>query len=162
MNLKPNILGIDPGLERTGWCIIPSQNQSIQAGIVITSSKDPIGIRLYNLQKQIEKIIEEKNIHLLSIEKIVITKKIESRLEQVLQARGVILSLAGKFQLRVQEIAPNTIKKAITGSGKANKTDIKNALRLIYKIEHQKDYTDDVYDAIAIALTCKNSLSYDF
>jgi len=162
MNLKKNILGIDPGIERTGWCVIHSYDPSIQSGLILTSSNDLLWRRLYELQTQIEKIIQEHNINLLAIEKFIATKKIESKLQQVLQARGVILSLAGKFQLRVLEIAPNTIKKAITGSGKANKNDIKNALHLIYKIEHKKGYTDDVYDAIAIALTCKNMDSYDF
>ncbi|GIX40605.1 MAG: crossover junction endodeoxyribonuclease RuvC [Leptospiraceae bacterium] len=154
-----NLLGIDPGLERTGWCIVnPLNDLIIIPGIIITSSTNKIQTRLYLLQNQIETIIQEHHIKILAIEKIIASKKIESKLIEILQARGVLLALAGKYDLAVVEIAPSTIKKAITGSGKARKNDIKNTLQHMYKIEHKKEFTDDVYDAIAIALTGKEMI----
>jgi len=156
---SPNILGIDPGLERIGWCVINVLNDAlIVPGIILTSSQYKLWTRLYDLQEKIEQIIQDYSIKILAIEKVIATKKIESKLNEVLQARGVILSLAGKYNLLVDEISPNTIKKAVSGSGKAKKEDIKNVIQKIYKIPTKKEYTDDVYDAIAIALTCKQKL----
>lgn len=148
------ILGVDPGIERTGWSIINTLTKQLELnGLITTSKNDEISFRLYELQNQIERLIIEHNIKILAIEKIYSHKKILMNLDKILQARGVILSMAGKYSLEVQEFTPTQIKKALTGSGKATKEDI---IRTVYKIYHIKNdtYTDDVYDAIAIGLTC--------
>ncbi len=150
-----NILGIDPGLERTGWCIIKSRD--IFSGLIQTSRDLSIPTRLYNLQSEIETLILINGIQFLAIEKIIPSKRIFANLDAILQARGVILALAGKFNLLFKEYTPTQVKKSITGSGNAKKEDIIRTIKFLYKIE-DTSYTDDVYDAIAIALTCKDHI----
>lgn len=148
------ILGVDPGLERTGWSIVNSLTKQVEvSGLITTNKNEDISLRLYNLQNQMEQIILTHNVKILAIEKIYSSKKFVMNLEKVLQARGVILSIAGKYSLQVQEFTPAQVKKALTGSGKATKEDIIRTIFKIYQI-NDKSYTDDVYDAIAISLTC--------
>lgn len=148
------ILGVDPGIERTGWCIINTITKAIELhGLIHTDKTKDISTRLYDLQCQMENIIINHKINILAIEKFYSYKNIISKLDKVLQARGVILALAGKYSLKIQEFTPTQVKKALTGSGKATKDDMIRTIYKIYQI-HNDSYTDDVYDAIAISLTC--------
>ncbi len=64
------ILGIDPGLERTGWAAVQTQPLNImKANLIITTSEDSMALRLNQIYEQLEKIIKEFNPDILSIEK---------------------------------------------------------------------------------------------
>ncbi len=147
------ILGIDPGLERTGWAAVQTQPLNImKANLITTTLEDSIALRLNQIYEQLEKIIKEFNPDILSIEKFFSNSKINKNSEKVLQARGVILSVAGKYNLKIKEYTPTQIKKSLINTAKATKNDIKYFIKKNFHSPNIECEIDDVYDAIAIAL----------
>lgn len=159
-----NKMGIDPGLERTGFAILNSKNELLEIGLIETNKKERLPTRLKEIYNALQNLIEKYEIKLLILERIIATNKIRSNLEKVLQARGCILTLAGLKNLEVVEVHPKIVKKAITGSGNAKKEEIKNSLGKIYRFKIQdKKLFDDSYDALAIGLTYSEvNINYDY
>ncbi len=149
-----NRIGIDPGLEKSGFAILNKNNQILRIGIVETKKEDEIQKRLKLIYQTFYALIDEYQIELILIEKIISTKSILTNIEKILQARGCILTLAGIKNLNVIEIHPKTVKKIITGYGNANKKSIQRALEKVYGYSFKGEIlTDDGYDALAIALS---------
>lgn len=157
-----NIMGIDPGLERTGFAILNPKGELLEIGLIETKKGENLPIRLKEIYNSLQNLIEKYEVKLLILERIIATNKIQSNLEKILQARGCILTLAGQKNLEVIEVHPKIVKKAITGNGNSKKEEIKNALEKIYKITiKNKKILDDGYDALAIALSHNKITNFD-
>ena len=147
------VLGIDPGLCKTGWGVIDKagfKSSWVAHGIFQTKSETPLPDRLFYLHEQVKIIIELYKPDVLCIEEIFMNNNPESTLKLGM-ARGVLLMLPGIFKIPVFEYRPNYIKKAITGSGHADKEQIMKMIQLLLK---PKDaITKDSADALAIALS---------
>jgi crossover junction endodeoxyribonuclease RuvC len=149
------ILGIDPGFDRLGICILEKEGNKetlLHSSCVITDRKDAFEKRLTALGTELEAVLRKYKPDELAIEKLFFAKNQTTAL-QVAEVRGVILYLSHLHKLSVHEYSPPQVKVAVAGHGKASKGDIANMVPRILKIPADKDMLDDELDAIAIALT---------
>lgn len=149
------ILGIDPGFDRLGVCILDKTGAKevlIFSTCITTSKKDEFSKRLYDAGIQLEKIIATYKPQELAIETLFFTTN-QKTIITVSEIRGVCLYVAEAFRLVVYEYSPAHIKLAIAGHGKATKEDISIMVSRILKIDVGKTVLDDEIDAIAVALT---------
>ena len=147
------IIGIDPGLARVGYGIIETTNGNkklLDCGIIETSKDNIEEKRLLEIFQDLQTIINKWNPNFAAVEKFFFYKS--STTISVVQARGVIMMTLGLLDIPISEYAPSQIKLAISGSGKANKKEILNAVMLDLNLNYAPK-PDDSADAIAIALT---------
>jgi crossover junction endodeoxyribonuclease RuvC len=150
------ILAIDPGYERVGIAIIeksPKEKEVlVYSSCFKTKSLFPFQERLVLIGNEIERVIKKYKPEVLSIEKLYFTTNQKTAMG-VAEARGVIVYLASKFNLKFFEYTPPQIKIAVTGYGKASKNMVMSMIPKLIKI-NDKISSDDELDAIAIGLTC--------
>lgn len=153
--MHSRIFGVDPGYGRIGIAILETigiNHKLIHSECFETTSKLPHSTRLRLLGEKIEEVIKEYAPNQIAIETLLWSKNKKTAL-QVAEARGVILFVATKNDLRIREFNPNQIKLAVTGYGKSDKRQITAMIEKLIKIPPKKRH-DDEYDAIATALTC--------
>lgn len=149
------ILGIDPGFDRLGICILDKTGEKeslVYSTCLITSKKDSFEDRIVSLGISLEKILKEYKPQELAIEKLFLTKNQITAIN-VAQVRGICLYISRLYKLSIYEYSPPEIKLSVTGYGKATKDDIANIVPKILKNPEIKGLLDDEMDAIAIALT---------
>ena len=147
------ILGIDPGLARVGYGIIEFQKGKkvlLDCGIIETNKDKSEGDRLYEIHLDLKQIIKLWNPDLAAVEKFFFYRS--STTISVVQARGVIMMTLGAYQIPISEYAPAQIKLVITGSGKASKKEVIEAVMYHLNMNYAPK-PDDSADALAIALT---------
>ena len=153
------IIGIDPGIRNTGWGIIRhSQNkiEHIEHGVVVPEPNENDAIRLNFISMNLEKIINKYNPTIAVIEKIFVSASGESALKLGM-ARGVALNvLAAKKTISIKELSARNVKKSLTGTGSADKKQIKF---MVEKLLGQSVKQLDASDALAIAIAGFNSLN---
>lgn len=146
------VLGVDPGLLKTGWGVVEINNNNlvyIASGTIFTNAKLPIQERLKNIFVNLNDIIEIYKPDSFSIEETFINNNAVSSLK-LGHARGAAVLSAGMNDLKVYEYLPNAIKKAVTGIGKANKDQIVMMIKCLLPLSSTK--TEDEADALAIAI----------
>jgi crossover junction endodeoxyribonuclease RuvC len=153
MRPNPNrILGIDPGLRRTGWGIIECEGNRlgfIACGTVESRDSDPLAERLVTLRRGLAEIILAHAPAEAAVEETFVNADPRSALK-LGQARGIALLAPAEAGLPVAEYAPNLVKKTIVGAGRAEKAQIRMMLRvLLPKADPQ---SEDAADALAIAI----------
>lgn len=149
------ILGIDPGFDKLGICILDKEGSKetlIHSFCAMTSKKDSFEKRLMDIGTELEKIIKKYKPEELAIEKLFFTKNQRTAIN-VAEVRGVILYICFIHGLSICEYSPPEIKLAIAGHGKATKTDIAHMTSKILAGQLKTGILDDEMDAIAIALT---------
>jgi len=154
------ILGIDPGTATTGWGVLEviSDNlKVIEWGLVETSKEEKVEKRLSKIYKETLAILKKFTPDVFVFEKIFFATNAKTVIS-VGQAQGVMLLAAARSKLAVASYAPGTIKKLITGNGRANKKEVQRAIRKILGNQvkskvHKKTHFDNAADALAIALT---------
>jgi len=148
------ILGIDPGIGRTGWGIVSVQGMTctaLQYGCIETEAKAPLAARLQALYEALVLIIAEHEPEALAIEELFFNTNAKTAMI-VGQARGIVLLLASQKQLPVSIYTPLQVKIATTGYGRAEKAQIGQMVKTILKLE-AVPRPDDASDALAIAIT---------
>ncbi len=148
------IIGIDPGTARVGWAAIKENGSNISAlsyGCITTPVQQSPEMRLLTIHKELAKILSTYKPTHLAIEDLFFTTNAKTVIP-VGEARGVILLAAAQKQIPVVSYAPRAVKRAITGDGLADKTQV---TRMVMRILHldTPPKPDDTADAIAIALT---------
>lgn len=154
------ILGIDPGTATTGFGLVDlngNGNEVITWGLIETNKDILKEHRLNLIFEETLRIIQLHKPDVFVIEKIFFASNAKTVIA-VGQAQGVMLLAASKAKVQVYEYAPGTIKKMITGSGKANKKEVQSHIIKILgdrvKSEaKKKTHFDNAIDALAIALT---------
>ncbi len=152
MNNKQSILGIDPGLNYTGWGVIESasnQEKYISHGVIKTDSKLKLENRLNTIYEDLLKIIEKYKPNQISVEKIFSNSNPESTLK-LGKARGIIFLVAARKKLDISEYSPNTVKKNLVGYGHASKNQVLKMIERIYPNILIQD--EDSADALAVAI----------
>ena len=127
------ILGIDPGLAFTGYGIIESKGnrfKHIAHGAIETSKTDTQGKRLSIIYESIVSLIKTHKPEKAGIEALYFAKNVTSGLA-VSQSLGVILLALEHCAVPVSEIAPNTVKKTVTGIALADKVQVQHCVKLI-------------------------------
>lgn len=154
------ILGIDPGTATTGFGLVnltESGNEVVTWGLIETDKNLLKERRLNFIFEELLTLIEHHKPDVFVFEKVFFASNAKTVIA-VGQAQGVMLLAAHKKGVTVAEYAPGTIKKMITGSGRANKKEVQEHIRKILgdKVKsdkNKKTHFDNCADALAIALT---------
>lgn len=155
------ILGIDPGTARVGWGVIEESGGLLRAkayGCITTDHIHSLPQRLAQIYDAVKKLIKTHKPEYVSVEDLFFSKNVTTGIA-VGQARGVVLLAAAQASIPVVSYAPNTVKKAICGSGSADKPQVQKMVTLILKLK-ETPKPDDTADALAIAAT--HGFSYKF
>ncbi len=145
------ILGIDPGIQKVGWCVLENKCNDIKyinSGTIETKKNNTVPAKLGYINMQIESIFSMFLPDIVAIENVFINKNPKSSII-LSYAKGVILGIVGKYNIDIEEIQANTIKKIITGNGKAEKTQVKYMIKALLPTVDPKTF--DESDAVAIA-----------
>lgn len=149
------VLGLDPGLADTGYGVIEAGKGRIRHvahGSIVTSPNDPTGARLEQIRDRIVEVIEHYNPRQAGVESLYFAKNITSAIP-VAQARGVLLLTLRQFGVPAFEFAPQQIKSAITGTGRADKRQVQELVQMLLGLE-ELPKPDHAADALAAAICC--------
>jgi crossover junction endodeoxyribonuclease RuvC len=153
------ILGLDPGLGTTGWGLIRAEGNrlsQIANGQLKTSPSAPLPERLADLASQLEALLAEHRPEAAAVEEVFVNKNPQSTLK-LGQARGVVLMVAARSGIDVGEYAPRLVKKAVVGTGGAEKTQVHAMVSRL--LPGAKIAGADAADALAIAITHAHHLA---
>ncbi len=146
------VLGIDPGLQHTGWGIIESNNDSLKfiaAGVINTSSKKDMADRLVDIHNGLIGVMDKYYPSTSAIEETYVNENYGSSLKLAHARSAAILTLSLKG-IKPCEYSAKTVKKTLVGSGNAEKQQIMNMLNLL--MPGIKVTSKDASDAVAIAV----------
>jgi crossover junction endodeoxyribonuclease RuvC len=146
------IIGIDPGLRRTGWGIVEAHGNALHfvaAGTVRSDDKQELATRLCQLHDGLAAVIRETAPAEAAVEATFVNKDAAATLK-LGQARGIAMLVPALAGLRVAEYAPNAVKKAVIGVGHGEKQQIHMMVRVL--LPKAKFEGDDAADALAIAI----------
>ncbi len=145
------ILGIDPGLESTGWGIVSfdgkSSYQPVSYGVIKTSPKENLQKRVYTIAEDIGYLAKKYNAEVCSMEDIFFTKNISSAIP-VAKVIGAILHKMAEMEIDTFLYSPREIKMAVTGLGGAEKIQVQTMVRQILKLK-EIPKPDHAADALA-------------
>ena len=146
------ILGVDPGLNRCGWGVIASEGSRlvyVAHGVIKPAPQQQLASRLHDLFAGLNEVIERHQPHEAAVEETFVNSNARAALA-LGQARGVALAAAARQGIAVAEYAPATIKKAVVGSGGADKTQVAFMVRRL--LPTAGDVSADAADALGVAL----------
>lgn len=147
------ILGIDPGLRRTGWGVVSVEGWRlgfIACGTIPSDATMALPERLKALHEGIARVIADHAPDEAAIEETFVNKDAQATLK-LGHARGVAMLACAQAGLDVAEYAPNQVKKTIVGAGHAEKAQIQTMVRVLLPKADPKGA--DAADALAVALT---------
>jgi crossover junction endodeoxyribonuclease RuvC len=151
----PRILGIDPGLNVTGYGVIEIARRGprvVEAGVIRgPSSREPLGDRLEVIHKAVCDVITSLGPSILALEELYSHYERPRTAILMGHARGVICLAASQNGIPVHHYAATQIKKMLTGSGRAPKGQMQQAVQRELQLP-QTPEPPDVADALAIAL----------
>ena len=147
------ILGLDPGLGTTGWGVIRADGNRlahIANGQIRTDPSTPLPRRLSNLYEALGDVIRAERPDSAAAEEVLGNTNAQSTLK-LGQARGVVLLAAASAGLAIGEYHPSTVKKAVVGTGGAEKRQIQAMMAVL--LPGAKLSGPDAADALAVAIT---------
>jgi crossover junction endodeoxyribonuclease RuvC len=147
------ILGIDPGLRRTGWGVVEITGNRlvfIGCGSVISNDRDDMATRLLALHDGLTRILDEFRPDEAAVEATFVNKDAQATLK-LGQARGIAMVVPAKAGVPVAEYAPNVVKKSIVGAGHGDKVQVRMMIGVL--LPKADPATHDATDALAIAVT---------
>ncbi|KZX52562.1 crossover junction endodeoxyribonuclease RuvC [Erythrobacter sp. EhN03] len=148
----PLILGLDPSLSCTGWGVIRAEGARlvhVANGQVPTDAKAPMAQRLAHLQAALAEVIATHRPDRAAAEEVFVNKNAQSTLK-LAQARGCVLAACGAAGLDVNEHAARLVKKAVVGTGAADKRQVQAMLAVL--LPGVKIAGADAADALAVAI----------
>lgn len=146
------ILGLDPSLSCTGWGVVRSEGSRLSHlanGQLPTDPKAPIAQRLANLHAGIAAVIAEHKPDRAACEEVFVNDNPQSTLK-LAQARGAVLSACGAADLPVNEHAARLVKKAVVGTGGADKKQVAAMVKVL--LPGTTIAGADAADALAVAI----------
>src|SRR5437016_181179 len=147
------IIGIDPGLRRTGWGVIETEGNRlvfIGCGSVEPPDDLPLASRLLAIHEGLASVLGDFRPAEAAVEQTFVNKDGVATLK-LGQARGVAMLAPAMFGISVAEYAPNQVKKTVVGAGHADKNQILVMLKILLPKAEPK--SPDAADALAIAIT---------
>ncbi|MCG3179621.1 MAG: Crossover junction endodeoxyribonuclease RuvC [Phycisphaerae bacterium] len=157
------ILGIDPGLDRTGYAVIDAATgrggrcRLVEAGVIRTSSRVPLADRLRQIHESVAAVMDEFAPGCLAVEQLYAHYKHPRTAILMGHARGAVLLAAGVRGLRTMDVPATTVKKHLTGAGHASKAQVQRAVADAFALPAPPE-PPDVADAMAIALCAASRL----
>lgn len=146
------ILGLDPGLRKTGWGLVISEGTKlsfIACGVVESDEKQPLADRLRQLHEGIASVIARHRPQEVAVEETFVNRDPQSALK-LGQARGIALVVPALAGLDVAEYAANLVKKTVVGVGHADKKQVQAMIRVL--LPKAETRSADAADALAVAI----------
>jgi len=146
------ILGLDPSLTCTGWGVVRSEGSRlihIANGQIKTNAKAPMAERLALLHREIVEVVAAHNPDRAACEEVFVNENPKSTLK-LAQARGCVLAACGGASLHVNEHAARLVKKAVVGTGGADKAQVQAMIKVL--LPGAKVAGADAADALAVAI----------
>lgn len=147
------VLGIDPGLRRTGWGLVVVEGTRLAygaCGVVLSTDASSLAERLRELHDGLAERVRALDPHEVAVEETFVNTNAQATLK-LGHARGVALLVPALAGLPVAEYAANLVKKTVVGSGHADKAQIHAMVRVL--LPKAAPDSDDAADALAIAIT---------
>lgn len=147
------ILGIDPGYGITGFGVIEKLSSGVRCldyGVIETPKNETLPVRLAMLYESLVALIKKYKVDEIALEELFFAKNTKTAI-QVAEGRGVIALACIQHCGRIFEYTPMQVKLALTGQGRAEKTQVEFMVKAILGID-KKIRPDDASDALAIAL----------
>ena len=157
------VLGIDPGLERTGYGIIesaPAGLTVIEAGVVRSKTTDPMAARLMEIAAGVAEIIGQFEPDAVAIEELYSHYKHPRTAIIMGHARGILFLKAAEAGVPVISYAATRIKKSLTGNGRANKMQVQRMIASTLALPGVPE-SPDAADALAVALCHCRTLAHE-
>ncbi|MBE9561116.1 MAG: crossover junction endodeoxyribonuclease RuvC [Proteobacteria bacterium] len=157
MTEKTRIIGIDPGSRCTGYGVIDSdglRHNYVASGFVKITG-DELPERLGMIFNEISILIDKWQPKTMGIEQVFVNKNVDSALK-LGQARGAAICAGTNAKLDVGEYTPRAIKKAVVGTGSADKEQIQQMMKLLLKLDFKPQ--SDEADGLAIAICHANHM----
>ena len=153
------ILGLDPGLGTTGWGLIQAEGNRLSHlanGQLTTKTSAPLPQRLAALAEQLDALLAEHRPDSAAVEEVFVNANPQSTLK-LGQARGVVIMTAARAGIEVGEYAARLVKKAVVGTGGADKAQVHAMVsRLLPSVTIAGP---DAADALAVAITHAHHLA---
>lgn len=147
------ILGIDPGLRRTGWGVIEIAGNRlafIGCGSVVSDDAAALALRLVAIHDGLARVLDQFRPDEAAVEATFVNKDAAATLK-LGQARGIAMLVPARAGVPVAEYAPNLVKKSIVGAGHGDKTQVRMMIGVL--LPKADPATHDAADALAIAVT---------
>ncbi|MEQ9497082.1 MAG: crossover junction endodeoxyribonuclease RuvC [Deltaproteobacteria bacterium] len=144
--------GIDPGSRRTGWGVVQAEGSRmihLGSGVIRATESQALPLRLHTIHRELEEVLRDRRPDHVFVESVFHSKSAKSAL--VLgQARGVALLAAAQGGYPIVEITPAEVKKAVTGSGRAEKLQVQEMVKVLLGLKTRAP--SDASDALALAI----------
>jgi crossover junction endodeoxyribonuclease RuvC len=153
------IIGFDPGLGCTGWGVIAADGNRLSHvanGQVRTDPKEALAARLVRLDQALGAVLDAHSPQGAAAEEVFLNENPQSTLK-LGQARGVVLLAAARRGIEVGEYAPRLVKKAVVGTGGADKAQVHAMIQRL--LPGVRIAGPDAADALAVAITHAHHLA---
>lgn len=151
------VLGIDPGLQRTGWGIVIVENNTLKYvshGVIKTDSNADLGIRLKEIYEGLWQVLQTYQPNEAAVEETFVNQNPLTTL-RLGMARGVALCTPAVFGINVYEYSANKVKKSVVGAGHADKNQVMTMVKMLLPAL-KEEISPDSSDALAIAICHSN------
>ena len=152
--MATQILGIDPGLTRCGVGVISVASSReislVEVGVILTPTEDALDQRLLKLEAEIENWILRNNPDVVAVERVFAQHNVRTVMGTA-QAAGIALLVAARHSIPVVMHTPSEVKAAVTGSGRAGKTQVAQMVKKILNLEEIPKPVDAT-DSLALAI----------
>lgn len=153
MSRAIRIIGIDPGLRRTGWGVIESDGHRLAylaSGLVVSDAGADLAPRLLALFEGLREALAAWAPEEAAVESTFVNKDAAATLK-LGQARGIAMLAPALGGLAVAEYAPNMVKKAVVGAGHGGKAQVRAMIG--HLLPQARPESEDAADALAVAVT---------
>jgi crossover junction endodeoxyribonuclease RuvC len=157
MRAAIRIVGIDPGLRRTGWGVIDTDGIKlgyVACGSVSSDADESLGYRLRQIFDGLSEVLAALSPVEAAVEQTFVNRDAAATLK-LGQARGIALLVPALAGLTIAEYAPNAVKKTVVGAGHGDKTQIRAMIKVL--LPRATPDSADAADALAIAITHAHS-----
>ncbi len=156
-------IGVDPGLGTTGYGVLRFESgntELVDAGTIKSSPDDPLPVRLDELYTGLIEVIDSYHPEAMGLEEVFSHYRHPATAIKMGHARGVLCLAGQRRNLRIVSLPATTIKKFVTGTGRASKEQVAGMVRHLLRIT-ETIRPDDVTDALAAAIAAYESERYD-
>jgi len=147
------VLGIDCGVERTGYGLIDSDgsvHRLVIAGCIVTSPKNPLNERLLAIARGLREVIERHGPAAAAVEEVFYAQNVKTALK-LSHVRGVVLLAIAEAGIPLGEYSPLEIKTSVVGYGRAEKQQVKMMVHSLLRLDAEIE-SEDACDALAVAI----------
>ncbi len=150
------VLGIDPGLNVTGYAVVDfsrsgNQRTIVEAGTLRTAARADMAERIRQIYEDLQAILAETQPHLVAIEQLYSHYQHPRTAILMAHARGAVMLACRQASVKIQHLAATHVKKSLTGNGHASKLQVQRAIQSLCRLR-SLPRPPDVADALAIAL----------